>query len=137
MIIDFCTMTKPEAPAQQSAQVVGGQVAGAVFADPGNMAEHNRNCPYCNHMIKKDKKQTPAMVLLFTPNSKHALWTAPGQHASPGEGPVPRPVLPRQPVHLGGGGHLAPAPAARPRHHEGVPTPGTVLYCTVLHCTVP
>ena len=77
-------------------------------------------------MIKKDKKQTPAMVLLFTPHSKHTLWTAPGQHASPGEGPVPRPVLPRQPVHLGGGGHLAPAPAAaaRPRHHEGGPAPG-------------
>ena len=76
-------------------------------------------------MIKKDKKQTPAMVLLFTPHSKHALWTAPGQHASPGEGPVPRPVLPRQPVHLGGGGHLAPAPAAAwPCHHEGVPAPG-------------
>ena len=85
-------------------------------------------------MIKKDKKQTPAMVLLFTPHSKHALWTAPCQHASPGEGPVPRPVLPRQPVHLGGGGHLAPAPApapapaaaaaAQPRHHEGGPAPG-------------
>ena len=69
------------------------------------------------------------MVLLFTPHSKHALWTAPGQHASPGEGPVPRPVLPRQPVHLGGGGHLAPAPAAAaaaagPCHHEGDPAPG-------------
>ena len=77
-------------------------------------------------MIKKDKKQTPAMVSLFRPHSKHAVWTAPGQHASPGEGPVPRPVLPRQPVHLGGGGHLAPAPAAaaRPCHHEGGPAPG-------------